>query len=266
MKINEILAEARKKPAEPKAGDTTSHDYNPGWEELNWFKEQALLHGNRLAQRGYQLFIPRRNLAALTPRDRRLQNIASGWAYDDEGNIKQSYADWEKGPKELSPTGEVDEAAPIMKVGAKSNIPPGNNKPVAQFWTSTAIKLKNGGWTSAWGRLIENYHRSWMSPIGYLYKVTPGALVLELDDYNAERLKHAFAGLGRTSDVNSRDRWDLSRDFPWQEVNKHFDAVRVSYPNEGFTYGWDVESTAWLNTEHLTFVAEVPIGFYDEDY
>jgi hypothetical protein len=233
MKVHEIIPEARK-PKTPGPGSETPHDWNPAWQDLNWFKEHALQDGNRLAQRGYQLFIPRGTKQAKTPRDRRLDNLSSSWAYDDEGNLKPQYAKWEQGPKELSPTGQVDEAAPIIKT-ARANIPPGDNKPMAQLWTSTAIKRKDGTWTSDWGRWIADNHRGW----------------LEMS--------------------SSYDRYEMRAKFPWDLVNRHFDAVHVRFPGEGFTYGWDVESTAWLNTEHLTLVGEVPVAQYgyggnNEDY
>lgn len=251
-----------KKIKEPRVGDDTPHDWNPGWQDLNWFKKNALEDGNRLAQRGYQLFIPRANLSAQTARDRRMKNLANPYAYDEKGNLTPQYDRWEQGPKELSPTGQTNEAAPTINPGAKNNVPPGGNKPVAQLWTSTAIKQKDGTWTSDWGQWIARNHRDWLAPKGYLYKVKPGALVLELNDYDAERLQQAFADLGRSEPM--KDRYTTAH-FPWQEINKHFDAVRVVHPGRDFTYGWDVESTAWFDTSHLTLVGEVPISQYGVD-
>jgi hypothetical protein len=270
MKIADIITELRKKKvSEPKAGDETAHDWDPGWQELNWFREQALDDGNRLASRGYQLFIPRVNRSAMTKQDRRHVNLTNPYAYDDQGELKPQYDRWEQGPKELSPTGAVDEAAPAINPGAKNNIPPGSNKPQAQLWTSTAFKTKDGTWTSDWGRWIANNHKAWLAPKGYLYKVKPGALVLSLDsDYQAERLYQAYESLGMAKSLDhSVYRMNLSGVFPWDQVNKHFDAVHhdgIGYGND-FLYGWDVESTAWFDTNHLTLIGEVPITQWDDE-
>lgn len=273
MKIAELRT---KKVAEPKAGDTTPHDYNPGWEDLNWLKERALENGNRLVNRGYQLFIPRPNTSAKTPRDRRMSNLANQYAWDekDPTQLKPQYDKWEKGPKELSPTGQkadFAEAAPAINVGAKNNVPPGDNKPRAQVWTSTARKLKDGTWTSGWGSWIAQNQRDWLAPKGFLYKVKPGCLVLELDsDHDAERVYHAFENLGTAKQRPGFDRDGLSSAFPWDQVNKHFDAVRHGGHVWGgsFMYGWDVESTAWFDTSNLILVGEVPIAQHDgeDDY
>lgn len=264
MRISEVLTELRKKK-EPKAGDTTPHDYNPGWENLNWMKERAQRNGQRYAG-SYQLFMPRANAAALTPRDKRLQNLSNRYAYDDQGNIKQGYADWEEPRKE--PHGaEVAEAAPILNPG-KAMPPPGRNKPVANLWTSTAKQTPNG-WTSDWVRWVSSNQPGWMAPTGYLYRVKPGALVLELNsDRDAEDLYYAFIGLGTATPIDYNTPYGrLTTNFPWDQVAKHFDAVNHSgYHWDGeFMYGWDCESTAWLDTSFLQLVGEVPIATNTED-
>lgn len=273
MRINEFITELRvKKVAEPKAGDTTVHDYNPGWETLNWLKEQAARDGNRLAQRGYQLFMPRANAAAQTPRDRRLANLANNYAWDEQDptQLKPQYAAREQPRKELSPIGadEVSEAAPILKPG-KATSPPGRNKPSADLWTSTAIRGGDGTYTSDWVRWVHGNQHDWMAPTGFLYKVKPGALILTIDsDHDAERIYHAFEGLGTAQPIDYSSSYGrLTRAFPWDQVVKHFDGVHHSgYRSDGdFTYGWDCESTAWFDTSFLIKVAEVPISPYTEE-
>lgn len=274
MRFSEIISELKKKPVEPKAGDETPHDYNPGWQDLNWLKEQGKKQGEWLAG-SYQLFVPRANPRAQTTRDRRLANLANKWAWDekDPTQLKPQYAKWEKGPKELSPTGQQDddqiaEAAPILAPG-KAVTPPGSNKPVANFWTSTGKKTTDG-WTSDWAEWIYGNHPSWFSPKGYLYKVKPGALILQLDhSYDAERIFRAFSDLGRTNEppeYYQNDREGAMRaTFPWDQIAKHFDGVwHGGYRDQGFMYGWDVESTAWFDTSFLQLVGEVPVVAYDD--
>ena len=54
--------------------------------------------------------------------------------------------------------------------------------------------------------------------------------------------------------------------FPWDQIVKHFDGVWHSgYSDQGFMYGWDVESTAWFDTSFLQLVGEVPVAGYDDD-
>lgn len=264
MRAFEILYELRKKKStEPQAGDTTPHDYDPGWQSLNDIKQAAKQHGDRMTER-YQLFVPRANPGAQTPRDRRLSNLASTYAYDDEGNLNPGYDKREQPRKELSPTGQDDikEAAPILAPG-KSNSPPGGNKPQAAFWTSTAHKTNNG-WTSDWSRWTSENHPSWFSPVGYLYKVKSGALIAKINnDFDAENIYYAFQNLGRAEmdHTNSYDR--LTKGFPWDQLVKHVDAVNHSgfhYQNSRFVYGWDVESTAWFDTSHLQLVGKVPVA------
>jgi hypothetical protein len=264
MRAFEILHELRKKKStEPKAGDTTPHDYDPGWEQLNRIKQAAKQYGEEMTER-YQLFVPRGNGAAQSARDRRLKNLASPYAYDDEGNLQPSYDDWEKPRKELSPTGQDDvkEAAPFLAPG-KSNSPPGGNKPEAAFWTSTARKTNNG-WTSDWAKWISENHPSWFSPVGYLYKVTPGALITQINsDRDAERIYYAFQNLGRAEMDHNDSYGRLTKGFPWDQLVKHVDAVNHSgfrFQDSRFVYGWDVESTAWFDTSHLQLVGEVPVA------
>lgn len=266
MRAKEIVPEIRKKKSvEPKTGDITPNDYSPGWEDLNWLKERGLSYGKDLSK-SYQLFVPRRNLSASTPRDRRLKNLSDKYAWDDEGNLKPQYAKWEQPPSELKGTEpEIKEAAPILTPG-KAVSPPGNNKPIANLWTSTAIKTKEG-WTSDWAKWVADNQPDWFSNKGYLYKVKPGAVVLTLDsDQDAERIFRAFQLLGRASEPIDNylvGTMSLTRTFPWDQIVKHFDAVwhrGYSRGREGFMYGWDVESVAWFDTSFLQLINEVNVA------
>jgi hypothetical protein len=269
MRANEFLSELRKKKVvEPKAGDTTEHDYNPGWQDLNWMKEQAARMGQKMTGM-YQLFMPRPSVMNKTNRDRRMDNLANSYAWrdDDPSKLKPNYAKWQ-GDEPEPEEQPVQEAAPILIPG-KSISPPGNNKPQAHLWTSSARKLDNGTYTSDWVRYVYNSNKSWMSPTGYLYRVKPNGLILDLNyDQDAERLKWAFQNLGSAKPDNPDDTYRyLAKDYPWDQIVKHFDAVH-HYPYSGntdFLYGWDCESTAWFNTDQLELIGEVKINQFGLD-
>jgi hypothetical protein len=281
MRAIEFLTELRKKKVrEPQVGDTTAHDYNPGWEDLNWLKQEAQTDGERLAGR-LQLFVPRRNMSAQPARDRRMDNLANKYAWDetDPTQLKPSYAKWEQPRKDLSGTGmqdddeevKVAEGAPILQPG-KASSPPGNNKPYgASLWTSSAIKGADGAYTSDWAKWTKANQPDWFNKTGYLYKVKPGALILELNsEYDAERIYRAFENIGTAKPIDHSARYSkLSLNFPWDQIAKHFDGVwhgGYRYRDGGdFMYGWDVESTAWFDTSFLTLVGQVPVVGYKDD-
>jgi len=256
MRANQFVEARKKKVVEP------AIPYNPGWENLNFIKERAKECGDQLTK-SLQLFMPRPNPHAMTNRDRRLQNMASKYAHDDEGKLKPEYDKWEQG---------IQEAAPIFTPG-KSLPGPGGNKPISKLWTSTAKQLEDGTWTSDWVRWVSGNQKDWMAPTGSLYRVKPGALALQMDgDSDARQLMWAFRDLERYTpppdiDQYSADGWDMRRAFPWQEVVKHFDAIHHrGYRFDGdFMYGWDCESTAWLDTSFLELVGEVKIGTKSDD-
>ena len=273
MRLHEFTEAKKEQP--PKAGDTTPHDYNYGWERLNFLRSEAKKDGDRVAG-SYQLFIPR-GIRQHTTRNISKDMLARPWAWDDEGNLKpeyEKYYDTRKIRGEYHPSGKLDEAAPILN---PSKIPPipGDNKPRgAYFWTSTGYKIDDK-WSSDWNRFITGSHPDWQNDIGYLYKVKPGALILELDsDHDAERIYSAFQGLDRVKEKDYAKDFDyrsnMRLSFPWDQISKNFDAVRHSRPygHTEFMYGWDVESTVWFDTSFLQLVGEVPVAGWDtgDDY
>jgi len=183
------------------------------------------------------------------------------------------------GVKDLHPTGkveEVTEAVPFFP-GTRMISPPGNNKPRGAFWTSTAIKTGDDSYTSDWVKWVQVEMPQWGSPKGYLYKVNSGNLILELNsDYDATVLFRLFQelmdrDLGNASEAfpegNENDEFNfnyhMQRYFPWHSISRHFDAVTHTHPRSSysFTYGWDVESTAWFDmTRSLKFLGEVSVA------
>lgn len=259
MKLYDIISEAKRK-SKPKAGDTTPHDYTPGWESLNYIKQHAKTVGDSLAGK-YQLFVPR-SIKIPTPREKASALLKNPYAWDDQGNLKPEYAKNES----------IQEAAPILAPGKPPMIA-SFNKPMANLWTSTAYKSKDGKWSSSWNEWVIGNMRQWTSDTGYLYKVKSGALVLELNsDADVEQIYSAFSQLGKVTDKYNNSNYDyktiMRLSFPWQAIAKHFDAVHhsgYSYGSE-FLYGWDAESTAWLDTSFLQLVGEVPVTTdYDDD-
>jgi hypothetical protein len=234
--------------------------YNPGWEHLNDYRQRGHAFGTRMATEMPQLFMPRPAALSKTRREKRLANLSNvyAWQEDDPAKLKSNYADWED-------SGPIHEGAPILLGRAPS--PPGDNKPHATFWTSTAKKLENGSYTSSWVNWVSNNQPEWMSDTGYLYRVKPNSIVLRLDsDYDAENLVGAFKNLGRVTEVDPSDIAVMYKIFPWDQLAKHFDGVHhYPYGRNEFLYGWDVESTAWLNTDVLELIGEVPIGLNNED-
>ena len=261
MRAKQFITELKKKEIGP--GDTTPHDYNPGWEKLNYLKKEAANHGNKMADT-YQLFVPR-GVRIPNRSEKSISLLGNKYAWDDEGNLKPNYDKWDQGQQDLDPTGKnkTNEAAPILK--GRATPPPGHNKPVASLWTSTGYKKQNG-WTSDWVKWSLNSHPDWVADMGYLYKVKPGALILELDhERDAEDIMQAFIDLGRvTVDDDFYSHRMITSKFPWNEIAKHFDAVHHTSPwyRDDFMYGWDVESTAWLSTDFLQLIGEVPIDKY----
>lgn len=183
------------------------------------------------------------------------------------------------GMKDLHPTGksaEITEAAPFFP-GTRIVAPPGKNKPGGAFWTSTAIEVGKNVYTSDWNKWVQSEMPGWGSNKGYLYKVNPGNLIVELNsDYDATVLFKMFQDLMDRDPGNSTEAFPIGdeddefnfnyhmvRYFPWHSISRHFDAVTHTRPrsHHQFTYGWDVESTAWFDMNRsLQFIKEVDIS------
>lgn len=223
------------------------------WEELQYLKDESLQVGNQLAASGYQLYMPNPVKMPKSTQEKRRSMFADPSAWADDGNLDPASEKYVYGNNDISPNG-INESAPIIGP-SRTNVPPGRNKPHAQLWTSTATKNRNGSWSSEWVDWCEYEAPEWMAPKGYLYKVKPGARILRLNEMSAEELYLIFTGQRLNSKIITNS------DFPWDKINNHFDAVHMSKKDigQGFTYGWDVESTAWFDPSFLTLVGEVPI-------
>jgi len=191
-----------------------------------------------------QLYMPRPAVHKPT------RNARWTYQYDDQGNIRES--------------------RPVL-TGATADSPPGNNKPGNCFWTSSLKTAKEIDgkkyYTSDWAEWVAGNMPAWLSPRGHVYRISPNARILELNSTpDAQEIYQLYADMG--SAVKLHDVWSgneikyqMMNDFPWQDIRKHWDAVCHSseWDRSGFTYGWDCESTAWFNTDVLTYVGEVAI-------
>ena len=136
-------------------------------------------------------------------------------------------------------------------------------KPNAELWTSTAIRQGPNSYTSAWAEWCYYNMPDWLSKKGRLYQVNSGARVLNLGSDDAARKVAALFGRHYT-----QGRYEILGNYPWEELGKYFDAVRYPARLSGnwssrqsniLMSMWDVESTAWYNTRHLTLIQEVDI-------
>lgn len=271
MKAKEFISELgprKKKVVEPAIQLTAS---DRAYDSLMSLKEEST---GKFPCNTYQLFMPRPHLGALSRYDKHLQNISNSYRYDKENptEISQTYQDWaDKSPDQ--PYKPVEEGAPI--IAARSDAGTGYNKPTALLWTSTTTRSSNGTYTSDWVKTASSINKSWVNDTGYLYKMSPNATILHLDnDYDAEYVYDIFRRLdkvveepytpGKYEDQETKFR----KYFPWNEIAKHFDGVHHSggaYQSH-FMYGWDCESTAIFNPDILTLLGEVSIsGGQDEE-
>ncbi|MEY4334181.1 MAG: hypothetical protein RLZZ196_2924 [Bacteroidota bacterium] len=136
-------------------------------------------------------------------------------------------------------------------------------KPKAKLWTSTAEFRGNNSYTSAWAEWCYYNMPGWLSPTGQLYQVQPGARVLNIgSDAAAKQIAKLF-----NRDF-SAGKYTILQSYPWEELSKLVDGIR--YParlSNSYSSGrdnilmslWDVESTAWFNTEKLQLIKEVNI-------
>ena len=241
MRFKDFLNE-KKKVVEPAWSD----DYTSGYARLK--DMQNHLREKHMRQ---QLFVPKR-------RDPKL-----------ELKRKQD-RDWREVKKQF-PDEIKEESIPVLTSYRES--PPGDSKPAHAFWTSSAIALKDGTYTSDWNKLVHNTFPEWQNDYGYLFEVDTSAIVLpsrDLDQfYEWAEFAHKF-----TKEVPdwAKSEWSASRmrsNYPWDILARHFDGVHHGgYGGGGydeFTYGWDVESTAWFNTKVLKYKGAVKLSVYDDE-
>lgn len=138
-----------------------------------------------------------------------------------------------------------------------------DQKPQATLWTSTAIPNGKNVYTSEWGEWCHYNAPKWLSKTGQLYQIQPGARILNIgSDQAAIRIAKLF---GRNYSITNYERLG---NYPWKELSLYFDAIRYparlsgKYSNrlKNFLMSlWDVESTAWYNTDKLKLVGDVTI-------
>jgi hypothetical protein len=106
---------------------------------------------------------------------------------------------------------------------------------------------------------------SWLAKEGKLYEVQPGARILNIgSDAAAIKIARLF---GRN--YSNASRYERLGNYPWKELKLYFDAIRyparlkssfTSRQNNILMSLWDVESTAWYNTNKLKFLRTVKIN------
>jgi hypothetical protein len=249
---------------------------------------------NRCPNGTLQLFVPRKieRYATKKEREEHILRDRAKYAYDDEGNMIPQYQTWVNDVQESI----IREGAPIIAGGWLPK--QGDDKPSgALMWTSTAKKLPNGKWTSDWNKFIQGRNAGGEpGKIGYVYKVLPNTSVLELDSIqDALIIYKTFATLGRPNKAYEDPKeWEfikqhpalysgeegqaaiIRKDFPWQQLAKHFDCVHHwpghrAFGCDPFFYSYDVESSVWFKPNQLELLGQVPLltgddREDDEDY
>jgi putative chitinase len=131
-------------------------------------------------------------------------------------------------------------------------------KPNAKVWTSTAVKYKDG-YASEWVDWCYGEMPHWIGEEGTLFDIRPGARILVI---NTDKQAIAIA---KKYGVDVKDQMDLYRKMPWDKLSKDYDAIHhnpeeMDRYNNTFMRSWDVESTAWYNTDYLINPKKVPIS------
>lgn len=128
------------------------------------------------------------------------------------------------------------------------------------IWTSTASRVGDK-YTSEWVEWCKYEMPHWLSNMGFLYRVSPAARVLNMDSDAA-----AYEIAKKYGIEPPEDRFDFSwiRKFPWNKIRTEYDAIHHIPTDTGmrniFMSSWDVESTVWFNKTKLIKIAEVPIS------
>ena len=240
-----LIGEAKKKPVEPSWVDA---DYSSGYGQLRDMQNYL-----RVKNLGLQLFVPKRRDPAeedLLKRQRRFYQASR----EVEAELKSQKLKEEK--------------PPVLSSFRESPVT-GDNKPAEAFWTSTAIKRADGKYTSDWYEFVKSNFKTWQTGYGYLFEVKSSAMILSTD--YLEQYYEWADSRGRTKELldyykNERGEFRMRNNFPWDQLARHFDGVHhAGSRSDGFTYGWDVESTAWFNTSVLVYKGAVRLhGDYHE--
>ena len=75
---------------------------------------------------------------------------------------------------------------------------------------------------------------------------------------------------------DAQEYYDFSKYFPWDIITARVDGIHswgrqgYGYDNDSWSYGYDVESTAWFNMDALEYVGKVRVSNqrgtgYDDD-
>jgi len=243
ISFKQFLEEAKKKPKEDN-WHSGPEAYASGYSNLRDI--QANLNVEMDGRKKFQLFVPKRRDPQVEidrARDRRYREAKR----EVDAELKE-------------------EKAPVLT--GFNEAPPGDNKPGRSFWTSTAIDRNDGTYTSDWYLYVKNNHRGWQTDYGYLFEVQPDARVFNIsyaEQYYQWAMDQKRMKLPEREYYRPYSRDDMRSRFPWDELSRHFDAVHCSHPDRGhgygddFTYGWDVESTAWFNTAALKYKGAVKL-------
>ena len=240
MRFKDFLLE--KKPKGPE---------DIGYNDLSQLRDmQQHLTWHMYSHDRFQLFVPKHR----DPKE--AERIASNrrwWAVDREMRDAEKLK---------------EESIPILT--SFKETPPGDNKPSEGFWTSTAIKKKDGTYTSDWYEFVKNNFKTWQTDYGYLFEIAPNASVFDMEyadrffqwaqDHNRLTVKDSDPERKFGSNINMRMR------FPWDQLSHHFDGGHAAvHAHSEFLYGWDVESTVWFNTKVLKYKGAVKLFNGQED-
>ena len=208
-----------------------------GYEWLTWMQERS----SRFLGKDYifQLFVPRPKIFSKEYQ----RKTDTGWLYEPI----------------------VESAKPILPEVSTSKR--GGNKPIGAFWTSTLKKVgKSDYFTSDWVDYIESSGMTdWKHDEGFVYRVKSNAKILNLNDIH--EAKNIFLNYAKMFNLDARTftEEEIIEKFPWDLLHYHWDGIHYngstfpSYYENRFMYGWDAESTAWLNTDVLHYVGKVKI-------
>lgn len=144
----------------------------------------------------------------------------------------------------------------------------GENKPNdSVLWTSSAIK-NNNKWSSEWVEWCESEMPQWLGKTGFLYQVSSDIVSLQLNnDKDVVNIWNIFCDEKDKLDfkVYRKDIQNyvkLVREFPWDKIAKHFDCVYCKEKpqlDNHFMYGWDCESTVFLNSNKVKLIKEIKL-------